>query len=268
MRQRVLSQAVEQRQHDELVECADDIGTVRLLSLLLPYTGAFLTATPSWDAHVPRKDFQAVVRFRLGVQVYDEGSTCDACLEKQDPWGLHVTGCERRHDRFERHDAVVHAVAAKFNELGIKAKIEVRDIIADTQWWPGDVALPAGVTGKRRVAVDVTIRTPFAASVLRSAATTIGYAASRGREARILRREVQPGGLGLPALRDGGVWRLRRGGGGSRVPLRAVCIAHTVGRRGRPHREGLRAHLGGFPASARRKLQSPGDQYVAAVRTY
>ena len=62
------------------------------------------------------------------------------------PWGLHVTGCERRHDRFERHDAVVHAVAAKFNELGIKAKIEVRDIIADTQRRPGDVALPAGVT--------------------------------------------------------------------------------------------------------------------------
>ena len=85
MRQRVLSQAVEQRQHDELVERADDIGTARLLSLLLPYTGAFLTATPSWDARVPRKDFQAVVRFRLGVQVYDEGSTCDACLEKQDP---------------------------------------------------------------------------------------------------------------------------------------------------------------------------------------
>ena len=35
MRQRVLSQAVEQRQHDELVERADDIGTARLLSLLL-----------------------------------------------------------------------------------------------------------------------------------------------------------------------------------------------------------------------------------------
>ena len=184
VRQRVLSQAVEQRQHDELVERADDIGTARLLSLLLPYTGAFLTATPSWDARVPRKDFQAVVRFRLGVQVYDEGSTCDACLEKQDPWGLHVTGCERRHDRFERHDAVVHAVAAKFNELGIKAKIEVRDIIADTQRRPGDVALPAGVTGKRRVAVDVTIRTPFAASVLRGAATTIGYAASQGEAAK------------------------------------------------------------------------------------
>ena len=184
VRQRVLSQAVEQRQHDELVERADDIGTARLLSLLLPYTGAFLTATPSWDACVPRKDFQAVVRFRLGVQVYDEGSTCDACLEKQDPWGLHVTGCERRHDRFERHDAVVHAVAAKFNELGIKAKIEVRDIIADTQRRPGDVALPAGVTGKRRVAVDVTIRTPFAASVLRGAATTIGYAASQGEAAK------------------------------------------------------------------------------------
>ena len=184
VRQRVLSQAVEQRQHDELVERADDIGTARLLSLLLPYTGAFLTATPSWDARVPRKDFQAVVRFRLGVQVYDEGSTCDACLEKQDPWGLHVTGCERRHDRFERHDTVVHAVAAKFNELGIKAKIEVRDIIADTQRWPGDVALPAGVTGKRRVAVDVTIRTPFAASVLRGAATTIGYAASQGEAAK------------------------------------------------------------------------------------
>ena len=81
VRQRVLSQAVEQRQHDELVERADDIGTARLLSLLLPYTGAFLTATPSWDTRVPRKDFQAVVRFRLGVQVYDEGSTCDACRE-------------------------------------------------------------------------------------------------------------------------------------------------------------------------------------------
>ena len=184
VRQRVLSQAVEQRQHDELVERADDIGTARLLSLLLPYTGAFLTATPSWDARVPHKDFQAVVRFRLGVQVYDEGSTCDACLEKQDPWGLHVTGCERRHDRFERHDAVVHAVAAKFNELGIKAKIEVRDIIADMQRRPGDVALPAGVTGKRRVAVNVTIRTPFAASVLRGAATTIGYAASQGEAAK------------------------------------------------------------------------------------
>ena len=79
---------------------------------------------------------------------------------------------------------MVHTVAAKFNELGIKAKIEVRDIIVDTQWRPGDVVLPAGVTGKRRVAVNVMIRTPFAASMLRSAATTIGYAASQGEAAK------------------------------------------------------------------------------------
>ena len=63
-------------------------------------------------------------------------------------------------------------------------KQKKNDIIADTQRRPGDVALPAGVTGKRRVAVDVTIRTPFAASVLRGAATTIGYAASQGEAAK------------------------------------------------------------------------------------
>ena len=184
VRQRVLSQAVEQRQHDELVERADDIGTARLLSLLLPYTGAFLTATPSWDARVPRKDFQAVVRFRLVCRCTMRAARATHASRSRTPGASTSPDVRGATTASSGTTRWCHAVAAKFNELGIKAKIEVRDIIADTQRRPGDVALPAGVTGKRRVAVDVTIRTPFAASVLRGAATTIGYAASQGEAAK------------------------------------------------------------------------------------
>ena len=56
------------------------------------------------------------------------------------------------------------------------------------------------------------------------------HVAGQGFEARILQREVEPGGLGLPTLRDGSVWRLL-------CVVWVVCIVHTVDRHGRPHRE-------------------------------
>ena len=159
-----------------------------------------------------------------------------------------------------------HAVAAKFNELGIKAKIEVRDILADTQRRPGDVALPAGVTGKRRIAVDVTIRTPFAASVLRGAATTIGYTASQGEAAKRGYCEEKCSREGWDFLPF--AMEVFGGFGGAAAGLVRRCGRFAS----RAQSADVVAHIGRtsahISAAFQRALGAPGDQYVAATRTY
>ena len=60
-------------------------------------------------AFAPR-DFQALCRFRLGLDIFHGSRLCGACLSPADPSGIHATTCTHAALKAHVHDGVVEAI--------------------------------------------------------------------------------------------------------------------------------------------------------------
>eukprot|EP00754_Rhynchopus_humris_P002073 Rhum_TRINITY_DN11163_c1_g1::Rhum_TRINITY_DN11163_c1_g1_i1::g.42832::m.42832 len=198
VRQRVLSQAIEARQHRELLRDGDEATRARFLSLSLKGAGAFLSAVPSYELAIPNGAFRGLLRLRLDLPVWDEGAQCRLCFGDMDPFGRHVFECARNADRITRHDVTARALYGVCSDLGLGPQLEKKEIVAGRQSRPADVFLPVGSGAEARGrCVDVSVASCLAASMLTGAARTAGYAASMREAVKRKRCGELCEGLGL-----------------------------------------------------------------------
>lgn len=78
----------------------------RLASVVLPHTGDWLNVVPlpSLGLHLRGTEFTAVVKYRLGVQIFTRAGPCPACGRYSDALGDHAMCCGQQGERIARHN--------------------------------------------------------------------------------------------------------------------------------------------------------------------
>ena len=167
-------------EHAKLVEEVEEVGLVRerrlLNALLSPHSGDFLLALPLeglgqvMDAPL----YRAVLRYRLRIAVFVEGTLCAPCQakghnEQLDVWGDHAINC--RHAGFkDRHDRVRDVLGMIGAMAGLPVQVEPKGvsfahILANgrvEERRPADVLVGVrGGVGGRPLAIDLTCFSPL-----------------------------------------------------------------------------------------------------------
>ena len=148
----------------------------RLQSLSLPYAGAWLTAVPikGLGLHLLPADFQAAVRYRLGLPVFASARRCPACPSGiLDVLGDHAVACGGSGGRISRHDRLRDIIFNATSAASLAPIKEQRNLIPGERSKPGDIFIPTWSAG-RPAAFDVTVTSPLQLSLLSRAAETPG----------------------------------------------------------------------------------------------
>ena len=185
--QRSLSLGILERWYNALMDEADAVTRARMQSLLLPGCGAWLTGNPArWEA-MPPLPFQAVLRYRLGLPLYESLARCECCGKDgvMDAHGLHATLCEKGGGAITRHEAVADALLRAARQGGLRAERETLGLLEGDRRRPGDVTLQQGFLDGRVTAIDVAVVNPLAPSFLQLAARTVGGAAARRQTTKV-----------------------------------------------------------------------------------
>ena len=84
----------------------------RLKCLLLPHAGDWLNTPPliALGLHLCPVEFMLVVKYRLGLPVFDQRGPCPACLQESDILGDHALCCGSGGERISRHNALKDAI--------------------------------------------------------------------------------------------------------------------------------------------------------------
>ena len=148
----------------------------RLQSLSLPYAGAWLTAVPikGLGLHLLPAEFQAAVRYRLGLPVFKSARRCPACPSGiLDVLGDHAVACGGSGGRISRHDRLRDIFFNATTAASLAPIKEQRNLIPGERSKPGDIFVPTWSAG-RPAAFDVTVTSPLQLSLLSRAAETPG----------------------------------------------------------------------------------------------
>ena len=109
--QRQMSLKVDQHVHQQLLEGVgeeEDRERARLASLNLQHAGDWLNTAPlkALGLHLRAAEFILVVKYRLGLPVFDTAGPCPACLRHSDIFGDHALCCGSGGERISRHNAL------------------------------------------------------------------------------------------------------------------------------------------------------------------
>jgi hypothetical protein len=148
----------------------------RLGSLALPHAGDWLNTAPltALGLHLRQAEFVLVVKYRLGMKVYEKEGPCPACLRPSDRLGDHALSCGTGGERISRHNHLRDAIYETAVAAGLGPTKEGRFLLPGADRRPADVLIP-NWTGGRDTALDVTVVNPLQAATLAGAATTPGH---------------------------------------------------------------------------------------------
>ena len=84
----------------------------RLLSISLDHAGDWLNTPPliGLGLHLRPVEFVLVVKYRLGLPVFDQRGPCPACLQESDVLGDHALCSGSGGERISRHNALRDAI--------------------------------------------------------------------------------------------------------------------------------------------------------------
>ncbi len=153
----------------------------RLNSLRLPHSGSFLNATPNdlWNLTFTNEEFSSLVRYHLGVDVFDAttfAKNCPRCQKPQDASGDHCLVCQHG-PKIPRHNSVAGTLLSLAQQAALAPRFEPPNLIRNSSERPADVLIPVW-TGGRPLAIDVSVTCPVAESYVLKASQVIGSAAA------------------------------------------------------------------------------------------
>ena len=178
--QKLLSQKISAHLHQRLTEAvgAEEVRErARLLCLSLPHSGDWLNTPPltALGLHLRSAEFILVMKYRLGMAVYDKAGPCPACLRPSDILGDHAMSCGTGGERISRHNHLRDALYEMAVSAGLAPTKEGRFLLPGDDRRPADVFIPYWAGG-RDAALDVTVVNPLQAATVAGAATTPGFA--------------------------------------------------------------------------------------------
>ena len=134
----------------------------RLASVALPHAGDWLVVAPlaALGLHLRPAEFVLVVKYRLGLAVFDQAGPCPACLRPSDTLGDHAMCCGTGGERIARHNHLRDAVFDTAVAAGLGPVKEGTFLLPGCDRRPADVLLPNWAQG-RDAALDVTVVTPL-----------------------------------------------------------------------------------------------------------
>ena len=178
--QRQMSLKVDQQGQKQLLEGIGEDGDrerARLASLGLQHAGDWLNTAPlkALGLHLRGAEFTLVVKYRLGLPVFDTAGPCPACLRQSDVFGDHALCCGSGGERISRHNALRDALYETAVAAGLGPTKEGRFLLPGNDRRPADILVPHWSSGKD-AAMDVTVVMPLKQAILTGSATTPGFA--------------------------------------------------------------------------------------------
>ena len=140
-----------------------------------------------------------VVKYRLGLPVFDTPGPCPACLRMSDIYGDHALCCGSGGERISRHNALRDAIFETAVAAGLGPTKEGRFLLPGTDRRPADVFVPHW-TGGLDAAMDVTVVTPLQQATMPGAATTPGFALDHAYGIKVRGAEEQCRAQGIAFL--------------------------------------------------------------------
>ena len=209
LNQRQMSLKVDQHAKQLLVEGVgedEDRERARLASLGLQHAGDWLNTAPlkALGLHLRVAEFILVVKYRLGLPVFDAAGPCPACLRHSDVFGDHTLCCGSGGERISRHNALRDALYETAVAAGLGPTKEGRFLLPGNDRRPADILVPHW-SGGLDAAMDVTVVMPLQQATLTGAATTPGFALdyAHGNKVRGAEEECQAQGIAfLPMVAE------------------------------------------------------------------
>ena len=192
--QKELSDRLDKRSYDLLVEKANEADKVRLESAAAPFSSAWLCAVPAKypvNMSLEPNQFSAVLRHRLGLPLSDKNAACSSCAKQRDrpvlldPLGHHALTCNRKGFIQARHNNLAWAFNAICKRAQLHPKMEQGAEERD-QSRPADVLLP-NFLGGRDVALDFTVISPLTPENLNGAVVAENRAVAAVTKAEYLK---------------------------------------------------------------------------------
>jgi len=193
--QRLLSNAV----HLSLLGRLRERGSPRMKNLLLACTmghaGDWLVTAPipGLGLSMPSDNFRMALKFRLGLPLFDAGSTCpatsksgDVCGEDLDVFGDHALCCHYGTSRVFRHNNLRDILGHAARGAGLAAVvIEKKNQITGSNQKPGDITVQQYHRGFSSTAFDVTVTHPLQKNYIEVANDEAGVAAQAAHDNKL-----------------------------------------------------------------------------------
>ena len=155
----------------------------RLQSLSLPQSGAWLSAAPipALGLHLSSNEFRVVLKYRLGVKLYENERKCPFCKSGTlDVMGDHAVSCHGRGDMISRHDRIRDRIISASSGALLSPISEQKSLLPDNNSRPRDI-LPVWNNGLP-AALDVTVTSPLQSSLIINASEKSGFALSAAED--------------------------------------------------------------------------------------
>ena len=190
----------------EMVGENEERERARLLSVSLDHAGDWLNTPPlqALGLHLRSLEFTLVIKYRLGMPVFDSAGPCPACFRESDILGDHAMCCGSGGERNTRHNNLRDALFDTAVAAGLGPVREGRFLLPGNDRRPADVLIRNWVGGKD-AALDVTVVTPIQDICLPGAANTAGHALSHayGRKLNGAEEECRRQGIAfLPIVAE------------------------------------------------------------------
>ena len=188
--QKEMSLKIDQQNYKQFTEAIAELDNTRekarILSLSLPYAGAWLNVIPcpALGLHLRPTEFTVSVKYRLGINLFQSEGKCTACPHQSDRRGDHAISCGYEGERIARHDHLRNALYQTCSQACLGPTREVRDLVAGTEARPADLFLPNWTAGQD-TALDITVVNPLQISMVQQAAVTPGYALTKSFERKV-----------------------------------------------------------------------------------
>ena len=142
----VLSQAVDKATFSALVQSSSTFDRARLLAEASEGASSWLTVIPSSALNLvyDAREFTTLLRFWLGMPVFDSVCACPWCGVAQDCAGYHALTCKKTGLKVLRHNALRELFLHHCSLGGIEAERETPGLLPDSPGErPADVLLPS-----------------------------------------------------------------------------------------------------------------------------
>ena len=161
---------------DELARCLSEVegrtkrDGVRLVSLSQPHASSFWSAPPtaSRGLYLPSRQYQAVLRLRLGEPVVTPGTPCKNCLTDkgmEDGTGEHMIECMKGGDKGRVHNKLRDTIATFMRGTGRRVGVEeTGHFVSSANRRPDIVAYGPPCAAPTKKLYDVTVTAPNAKS--------------------------------------------------------------------------------------------------------
>jgi hypothetical protein len=157
--QQLISRAIDDKTLTDVLATTDLHTTIRLRSQSGPHAAAWLTVLPSHDAGFAytHKEYRTLIRWWLGLPVYEDAKPCRQCGSPNDVDGYHALTCRCWGGRIYRHHALANVLATYMQSAHHNPQ---REKGFDGASRPADVLIPHWELGQP-LAIDLAVTHPL-----------------------------------------------------------------------------------------------------------